>query len=304
MFKRIAILGEIGSGNLGDDLGYVLIKREIEKNFDFVQVDWVTPSRFSQLDYMGYDVVVLGCGTLLDRAGGHYMVKLHEMQKRGTLTAILGAGLSDNRHMPDTNKGIQLYDEVMERVNFKFLRGEIPDPMWLLGDQKIEGGHDKIGINMGFAGYTDGSIFDIKAKVEALKSHLALNRQPTKTVTCWGNDNAWIGNQVDIEIDCNLKSISKLNELKAIVAFRGHLGVVAACCGVIPIAIAYSSKVEKMYEGVGVPVTFLDVGQKDWGNKVEDALTKGGNFTNAVIEAQKKVQVKIKDFTDTINGNK
>ena len=72
MFKKIAILGEIGSGNLGDDLGYVLIKREIEKHFDFVQVDWITPSRFSTLDYMGYDCVVTGCGTLLDRAGGHY----------------------------------------------------------------------------------------------------------------------------------------------------------------------------------------------------------------------------------------
>jgi hypothetical protein len=295
MFKRIAILGEIGSGNLGDDLGYLLIKKEIEKNFDFIQIDWVTPSRFSQLDYMGYDMVVLGCGTLLDRAGGHYVTKLYDMQKRGIPTAILGSGLSDDKHIPDTNEGIQIYDKVMQKVKYKYLRGEAPDPMWLLGDQKTEGGHDKIGINMGFAGYTVGSIFDIKAKVEALRSHLALNKQPTKTVTCWGNDNAWIGNP-DIEIDCNLESISKLNELKAIVAFRGHLGVVAACCGVIPIAIAYSSKIEKMYEGVGVPVTFLDVDQKDWGNKVEDGLTKGGDFRNAIIEAQQKVQTKIKEF--------
>jgi len=27
MFKRFAILGEIGSGNLGDDLGYMLLKK-------------------------------------------------------------------------------------------------------------------------------------------------------------------------------------------------------------------------------------------------------------------------------------
>jgi len=57
-----------------------------------------------------------------------------------------------------------------------------------------------------------------------------------------------------------------------------------------------------MYEGVGVPVTFLDPKQKNWQNIVEEAMTKSNDFSGVVRDAQKKVQEKIEEFVKSYKG--
>lgn len=299
MFKKIAILGEIGSGNLGDDLGYMLLKKEIEKHFEYVQIDWITPSRFSVLDYMGYDCVATGVGTLLDKSGGEYVKRLWLVSKRKTPIAILGSGMSDNVHIPDTAEGTKMFDEVINSCAFRYLRGEAPDPVWLLGNKYLGQQQSGMGINMGFAGYTVVDIYKIKSIVEQIKQMQLLQGVPIKLVSAWDNDNPWLG-QPDFTVNASPSSFEELGKLKYIVAFRGHLGVVAACCGVNVIAIEYSQKIKQMYAGAGVNVTFLDPTQKDWKNVLEDATTRNADNQQAVTETQKRVQEKIKEFCGRI----
>lgn len=300
--KTIAILGEMGSGNLGDCLGYMVLKKEIEKHFEYIQIDWITPSRFSMLDYMGYDCVVTGCGTLLDRAGGEYMRKLRALQDRGTKTAILGSGVSDQSHIRDTKEGSQIYNEVMDKVIHKFIRGEKPDLMWLLGNKGGGNKTNTIGINMGFAGYTTISIIEIQNKVKQVEDYLKSQGYDVKRVSCWGNDDAWFPNP-DIRVDGSEESLNKLSELKGIVAFRGHLGVVSACCNVNVCAIGYSQKIKQMYDGVNIDYKLLDINDNYWATDIKNQLEKDTNYQNEIKIAQNALQGEIATFCQKLRSN-
>lgn len=302
MFIKIAILGEIGSGNLGDDLGYMLLKKEIEKHFEYVQIDWITPSRFSTLDYMGYDCVVTGCGTLLDKSSGEYMRKLYALQDRGVKTAILGSGISDNAHIPTNKDGSQMYNKVIERVLHKFIRGDKPDLMWLLGNRGNSNKSNTIGINMGFAGYTTKSIMDIQNKVKQVENYFRSKDYNVKRISCWRNDDAWLPNP-DIRIDGSQESLNKLSELKGIVSFRGHLGVVAACFNVNVCAIGYSQKIKKMYDGVNIDYKLLDISSESWIEDIENQFEKTTNYTNEVQTAQSVIQKEIEEFCNKLRSH-
>src|SRR5437016_5901527 len=106
---RIGVLGEIGSRNLGDDLGYLLLRDELLRCFRrldvAVHIDYWTPARFSDLDHTSHQVIVTGCGTLLDARGGEYVRRLAQMQDRGALVSLLGTGMSDPWHLTPTEEG-------------------------------------------------------------------------------------------------------------------------------------------------------------------------------------------------------
>jgi hypothetical protein len=102
--KRIAVLGEIGTGNLGDDLGYQLLRDELIAAFRELDeiVEPCPLSGTNPLDRDTWSAVVTGCGTLLDLVGWNYVQRLNEMY---CPTAILGTGIQDERAAPPTPMG-------------------------------------------------------------------------------------------------------------------------------------------------------------------------------------------------------
>ena len=118
--RRIAILGEIGSGNLGDDYGYTLLRDHLLRVFDEfdipVDIRPLTPGMFWQLDGYDWDAVATGCGTLLDLANGPYVQALTKAAERFPVLS-LGSGISDPRHMVPTKEGQHIRQDISVTYN-------------------------------------------------------------------------------------------------------------------------------------------------------------------------------------------
>ena len=301
--QHIAILGEIGVGNLGDDLGYLLLKREIEKNFEkrgkFCQVDYLRTSRFSELNYIGYSAVVLGAGTLLDAANGDYIQAIHKAQERGILTAILGTGISDKRHIPDTEDGKKLLTKIIEKAKNVYFRGvDGPDLLWVLGNHEYDGPKEGVGFNLGFAAYSTIDLVKIHEQIKAVKLFLEAQGIKTSWVSCWDRDNDLM-DEPSIMVDGSRKSLEELSKLKAIVPFRGHLGTVAACCGVRVYPVCYSQKIKPMYEGVIEP-EWLECEGKKWTQIVSDTWHLPVDYKPNIEKAQQEVKKQSEDFAGNL----
>ncbi len=173
---KVAILGEIGSGNLGDDLGYLIMRdalfKELRRTGFECDIRCVQPAHFSNLDNTRYNLVVAGCGTLLDARGGGYVERLLIMQKRGISTAILGSGMSDPEHIPPTDAGEQMLNDVKGGAIAPWIRGDAPDPLWLLGHTPPRDGASKVGINMGYAAFSVRGVGEIWSRIVEVRRAL------------------------------------------------------------------------------------------------------------------------------------
>ncbi len=304
---KIVILGEIGSGNLGDDLGYILLRdaltNELRRTGVECDIRCVQPVHFSSLDHADCHLVVTGCGTLLDAQGGAYVKRLIISKRRGIPTAILGSGLSDPAHIQPTPEGEAMLAEAINGSIYHWIRGEGADPLWILGYTAPEKQGAKVGINMGYAAYSVEGVSTIWGRIKEVRAALDAKGVETCLVSCWTNDNSWYPEGSDVlQIGCNRSSLQKLHELRAIVGFRGHLGVAAACYGVNVIPVLFSSKIEDMYRGTNVSYTPLDPSKSDWADTVVNALELKPDNQGAVETAKKGVQERIAAFANEFAG--
>lgn len=310
---RIAILGEIGSGNLGDDLGFIVIRDELIRSFREhgfeSQIDYCPPSRFSNLDHSGYEIVLTGCGTLLDECGGAYVHTLHNMQERRKITAVIGSGMSDPMHLIPNEEGKKLLERVLSRVVGGWVRGKDgPDPIWLKGwiAEKNED-RELIGFNMGYAAYTGINIEEVWARIRVLYFALKQEKMPVTFVSCWKNDLAWFRNYVPkepvLDVASSSTSLKKLSLLKTLVAFRGHLGMIATAAGVTVLPVVFSSKVEDMYRNTDLKTRPLSLEKDDWEQELRKTIAEP-SFNNEVEIGclAKEVRKRISEFVKKAAG--
>ncbi len=307
-FLRVAILGEIGSKNLGDDLGYLLMRdaliRELRRTGFECDVRCVQPVHFSSLDHGDHDLVVTGCGTLLDASGGAYVERLITTQNQGIATAILGSGLSDPDHIQTTPEGEHMLEDAKGGAISAWIRGEGPDPLWLLGYTPPEKARTKVGINMGYAAYSIEEVDVIWSRIQEVRQALDVKGIETCLVSCWVNDNSWYPEgEAVLQIGCHRDTLKNLHEIRAIVGFRGHLGVAAACYGVNVLPVLFSTKIEDMYRGTKVRYTALDPSNVDWVSTVLYALNLEPDNETAIETAKREVEERIASFADKFAGS-
>lgn len=307
---RIAVLGEIGSRNLGDDLGFILLRDEILKGISkrdrMAHVTYFTPVRFGDLDHSSFDAVVTGCGTLLDRQEGVYMRRLSIMQSRGTMTAILGSGWSDPFHVPNTKNGEQMAAQVLSNISVgSWIRGEgMPDLVWILG-WRHSGAEERkfIGMNMGYAAYSRWNLTDVWGRVRDTYIALKNSNYPVTLVSCWPNDDVWyeseMPNEPVLKVGLSNASIASLSKIRVMVPFRGHLGVVAACAGSTVCPIMFSSKVEDMYKCSDVRILPLNYEDR-WFYSISRAYTADLNNEEAIRRSKEKIESSIDTFCDAL----
>lgn len=270
--KRIAVLGEIGSGNLGDDLGYVLVRDALLRAFDdldvLADIRPVTPNLFSLLDGYCWDAVLTGCGTLLDLAGGPYVRMLLAASARGPV-AIVGSGIADPRHVAPTAGGRAAFAELIAKAAHVWLRASpegcdpalaAPDPGWLYGWRGDENPREGIGVNVGFAAFST-----LRLDPEFLHTLDALRGASPRSsalVAAWRGDLAWLerlrrGEEPIHLVTGTRESTRVLGGWRAVVATRIHLAVLGACHGAMPILPDYAGKVRDVFAGTSVPHTIV-----------------------------------------------
>ena len=309
--KRIAVLGEIGSGNVGDDYGYVLLRNELQAAFDaldvLVDVRPLTPNLHHLLASYHWDAVVTGCGTLLDQAEGGYVQALVRASEQCAV-AILGSGVSDPRHLPPTPDGKMLFaDLIYKRARYAWLRATPPgyepalagpDPMWLHGWRGRDERGAMVGINVGYAGF---STLDLDpgflATLRSMRSLLREDRRRTILLSAWHEDDAWLrrlreppGEQI-AEVSGTQGSLAHLNDCAAVVATRIHLGVLAACHGVLAIIPDYSSKVREVFAATDVPFVPMDVkaGAEDYVQALDGTPPNRAQVVRAQLLCRQRV---------------
>ena len=277
MLKRIAILGEIGSGTLGDDLGYVLLRDALWRAVgdEHIMLDFrpLTPNMFRFLPGYHWDAVMTGCGTLLDAASGPYVRALLAAAETAPIF-IAGTGLADERHIVLTSQGVADLQRLLRIAKVAWLRAartapqtilgiDGPDPFWLYGwrGQNVASRVD-IGINDGPVAYGD---------LRPWRQHLKAMRQRhySRLIAAWRDDvpclhlldagASHLNSRAEpVLISGGSKSNAELDSLRSIVTTRVHLGAIAACHGVLPVLPDYSMKVsEILRSGVSVPVKIL-----------------------------------------------
>ena len=119
--KRIAILGEIGSHNLGDDFCFILLRDLLIEKFRdrdmLVDVRPITPGLFKTFAEYEYSGVVVGGGTLLDKCDGPYMRELYYRgYQHEARIGIFGSGYNDEGFFRSTGGGQTVHDRLMKRV--------------------------------------------------------------------------------------------------------------------------------------------------------------------------------------------
>lgn len=308
---RLAILGEIGSRNLGDDLGYILVRDELisslRRNGFEAHITYCTPARFGELDYADYEAVVTGLGTLLDECEGEYVRRLAKMQSRGVVTAVLGSGWSDNDHLPSTEPGRRLVSQVLSKcAPGTWVRGRNgPDTGWMLGwIEPMAPQHSLIGINMGYAAYTNADIEGIWSRLRTLFWALRSHGYPVALVSGWPNDNVWfkasLPEEPILQVDLSRDSLLGMSRIDTLVSFRGHLGVFASCAGVKVCSVEFSSKIRDMYSMTDVRRFPLETDGDKWFDTVVAAFHSKVNNKPAVEEAQAQVRAKISQFATEV----
>lgn len=274
MLKRIAVLGEIGSGNLGDDLGYVLLRDAISRAVgdEHIMLDFrpLTPNMFRFLPGYHWDAVMTGCGTLLDAASGPYVRALLAAAETAPIF-IAGTGLADERHIAPTPQGIADLSRLLRIAKFAWLRATRsaatdyngPDPFWLYGWRgQEESSRVDIGINDGPVAY--GDMHSWRKHLKSLR-----HRHHSRLIAAWRDDVPCLqlldasASHVNscaepVLIGGGAKSNEALDSLRSIVTTRVHLGALAACHGVLPVLPNYSLKVSEILQsGVSVPVKII-----------------------------------------------
>jgi len=270
--KRIAVLGEIGSGNLGDDYGYVLLRDALRAAFEekdvLVDIRPVTPNLFGLLGGYHWDAVVTGCGTLLDVSNGVYVRALTEASEKCTV-AILGSGVSDARHAPPTADGVAAFIELTQRrAKHVWLRNVpescaqfadgmlAPDPFWLMGWNGDNPERTHIGLNVGYAGFSTMNLDP--GFMTTLRAARSLITHPVRLFAAWANDKPWIervalpGEDIAL-VDGTRASLQLLDGCSAVLATRIHLAVSAACRGAFPVLPDYAGKVASVFASTNVP---------------------------------------------------
>lgn len=267
--KRIAVLGEIGSGNLGDDFGYVLLSRELRAAFDemdiLVDIRPLTPNIHGLLAGYQWDAVVTGVGTLLDQANGTHVRALREAAGKCPI-AILGSGMSDTRHAPPTTDGKLAFLELVEKTaRHVWLRSPVegfdpgmaaPDPVWLYGWHGNSEARYLVGLNLGYAGFSTLKLDpEYVNRVKAVRSMLGTSY----LYAAWPDDGAWmtklrIAEKEHIHLVTGTEeSMQSLNACSTVLCSRIHLGVLAACRGALPVLPDYAQKVSQVFHGTTVP---------------------------------------------------
>jgi hypothetical protein len=272
--KRIAILGEIGSGNLGDDFGYVLLRDALTRAFEeldvLVDIRPMTPNLFGLLDSYHWDAVLTGCGTLLDLGSGPYVRMLLAAAQRCPV-AIAGSGLADPRHVAPTASGRDALHELLAQAKHAWTRvapegcdpaTAAPDPAWLYGWHGDSNPRNGVGINVGYAAFStlrlDPSFL---ITLDAFRSAAPF---PTALIAAWHADSLWLDRlcrpgEPIYTIDGTRRSMLVLSGFRAVIATRIHLAVMAACHGAFPILPDYTTKVRDVFAGVASPHTIVNV---------------------------------------------
>lgn len=300
MFK-LAILGEIGSGNLGDDFGYCLIRDILYKIFykyDVIcNIDYYAPVQFSQLRNSRYDAVVTSCGTLLDNAGGNYVNELLRCQRAGSKIGVLGTGLSDPDHIFTTDDGVEQLKELMGKCSYSWIRGEDgPDVFWVYGKYcttaPLYNEDQTFAINMGRAAFTYTDKLDIVKQISQCATHFEKTMN-MKIVSAWTADKDTYPKNIsdkypEVYVNGERKHNSDFRSIDYMVSFRAHLGVMATCCGLLAFPISFSSKVKKIFDLAIDDMTFLDVRKDNWIETITKILPKSREIR---AEREKKVKI-------------
>lgn len=259
MIRRVAILGEFGTGNLGDDYGYILLRDALYAEFAKldVLVNIYPLSGQAGLDMNTWHAVVTGCGTLLDEVRGNYA---HRLLLADCPIAILGTGTADPRYAVPTREGVRALRDALKLAVYVWRRGvEGPDTGWLAGWQRPEGvaGDDSVGINEGPAAHNLAPLD--KKQLRAVREQL---HHPSRLVAAFPADLEPLAvvRRADEEVlmvDGTRRSFAALAGLSAVYCRRIHLGVMAACCGVHPVLLDYTAKVQQVFAGTSVAHTIL-----------------------------------------------
>lgn len=284
--KRIAILGEIGSGNLGDDLGYTLLRDELIRLFEeehdvLVDIRPLTPNLHDMLRGYHWDAVVLGCGTLLDYCNGPYVRTLRSLLDKAPVL-VLGSGMSDPNHLPPTDEGRQALHDVLGKAVYVWIRGDGagptyagPDSAWLMGQRILEHHEeaiakterDTLGVNVGYAAYSQYGVDRIVTAIKGFRNYTQGRQQ---LIAAWENDKRFLAAVSATDpvhtVDGRMVNFEPLLGMHTIFATRIHLAVMAACCGVHPVVFDYSTKVRDVFYDVAIPKTILDPVQKELGS--------------------------------------
>ncbi len=284
--KRLAILGEIGTGNLGDDFGFALLRAELQAAFAElgVPVEVVYSQPVFQYDSRsGFDAVVTGCGTLLDEVGWHYVEALARCSQ-SMPTAILGTGTADPRMAPPTEKGRVMLAEALRRAAYVWRRGENgPDTGWLFGWHGAQGQDNLVGLNYGPAVHNV-----LHLDVPALLRVRTQLRRPHVLVAAFRDDLPHLRPLMGpregwLHVDGTPANFAHLARLSTCFCLRIHLGVFSACCGCHPILLDYTGKVRKAFAATDVPVTILDA-EHATPDHIVAALHAGGPVSREAVE--------------------
>lgn len=265
--KRIAILGEIGSGNLGDDLGYVLFREALTRAFAdrdiLVDLRPLTPNLAHLLGGYHWDAVVTGLGTLLDLARGPYVAMLRSAMEKCPI-GIFGTGLSDRAHQVPTDEGRKMFHDLLGGAATVWIRGDTagadvagPDIGWLLGDgvwptdDLPDPPRTLVGLNVGYAAHSRYGVDAVIAMLRGVRPHM---RSTQRLVAAWENDVRFC---TDLDANAPIHhvtgtraSLFALLEYKTLFCTRVHLAVFAACMGVRTVMLDYSTKVDDVCWGV------------------------------------------------------
>lgn len=312
--KRVAILGEIGSGNLGDDLGYLLLRDALIRNFGeldvLVDIRPFTPNMLPFLEGYHWDAVLLGCGTLLDFADGPYMQMLGTMAARCPV-AIVGSGFADPRHVEPTLAGREKFDFLSRASKYVWTRVSPegcdpttadPDPVWLYGWHG-GGARNGVGLNLGNATFSSFAFDpDLYLVFEKLR-----DIYPTALVGAWHADVPWLerlkkGGETVYVVTGTKASTHVLGSLRALVATRVHLAVLAACHGVFPILPDYTTKARDVFARSNVPHVVVSIAEtaEAFAAAVQDA--DQNVFKKAVATAQAAAAARVRAAVQALAG--
>lgn len=264
--RRVIVLGETGTGNLGDDHGFALLRAALVRYFaEFgVEAEVIAQAPPSSLVETGH-AVITGCGTLLDQVGYLYVERLVKESYRVPI-AIVGTGMVDPTYAKPTSEGDRLLNHVLATACYVWRRAyNGPDVGWLAGWR----GRDEVAadapcaINAGFACH---NLLPLATeRLAAIRSKLT---RPSVLVAAFKNDLPYLEplarkSESIMMIDGSDESWTRLAEFSTVLCLRVHLGVFAACCGVQPILPNYSRKVREVFEKTTVEPTLLQSGFTD-----------------------------------------